>query len=207
MMARAPRVVAELGRPETPEETADRKAASSAAYRASKNVRNLIVALLVTLAVVAVIYLAVPQGAAPEREAVDVAASAQAAGGGQDLLVPIVPDDWRANSARFEGTMWRVVYAPPSGFVRIAQGLGEGENWPAQVLGGFAPTGTVTIDGIQWDVYDIPTAAARDGVDYALATAAGADTVLIYGSMDAATAQIAAEGVSDQILTLRGETR
>ena len=43
-MAKQPRVVAELGRPETPDETAARKAASSAAYRSSKTVRNLVVA-------------------------------------------------------------------------------------------------------------------------------------------------------------------
>ena len=53
-----PRIVAELGRPETPQETADRKAASSARYRSSKTFRNLVAALLITIAVVAVVYLA-----------------------------------------------------------------------------------------------------------------------------------------------------
>ena len=68
MMARAPRVVAELGRPETAQETADRKAEFSRTYRASQNTRNLIAALLVTLAVVVVIVFAVPRGSLPERE-------------------------------------------------------------------------------------------------------------------------------------------
>lgn len=204
-MASSPRIVAELGRPETPEETADRKATSSAAYRSSKTFRNLIVALLVTLAVVVVIRLSVPQADNSEHDPVDVAASAQAAGSAGLLLVPEVPEDWRANSARFEGRMWRVVYAPPSGFVRVAQGIDEGENWPAQVLGGFAPTGEVTIDGIRWDEYEIPRGAQRDSITYALSTPAGTDTVLIYGSTDAETAAIAARGVTDQILTLRGE--
>jgi hypothetical protein len=40
----AQRVVAELGRPETPEETAARKAESSRVYRSSQNFRNLIAA-------------------------------------------------------------------------------------------------------------------------------------------------------------------
>ena len=44
MMAQHPRIVAELGRPETPDETASRKAESSRVYRASQNTRNLIVA-------------------------------------------------------------------------------------------------------------------------------------------------------------------
>lgn len=207
-MASGPRVVAELGRPETPQETADRKAASSAAYRSSKTLRNLITALLVTVAVVAVIYLGVPRGSLVEPEPVDVPAAAQAAQASLDhtLLVPIVPEDWRANSARLEGQMWRVVYAPPSGFVRIAQGLDAPADWASRQLGGFAPTGSVSIDGIEWDEYTIPASARTDSISYALSTPAGTDRVLIYGATDPATAAQAARGVTDQIRTLREET-
>lgn len=208
-MAAAPRVVAELGRPETPEETAARKAASSAAYRSSKTFRNLLVALGVILAIVVVIVAIVPRGSLPEAEPADVAAAAASASAsvGQPLLVPEVPGDWRANSARLEGTsMWRVVYAPPQGFVRVAQGLGVSPTWVSETLGGLAPTGSVTIDGIVWDEYAIPSAAQSAGISYALATDAGADTVLIYGSTDAATAAMAAEGVTDQVLDLREES-
>ena len=42
MAQRPPRVVAELGRPETPEETAARKAENSRIHRASQNTRNLV---------------------------------------------------------------------------------------------------------------------------------------------------------------------
>lgn len=206
-MASGPRIVAELGRPETPEETADRKAASSATYRSSKTFRNLIAALVVTVAVVGIVYIGVPRGALAEPEPADVAGVAAdvSASLGRTVIVPEVPSDWRANSARVEGRMWRVVYAPPSGFVRVAQGLGATEGWATQELGGFAPTGTVTIDGIEWDEYVIP-AARVDTVTYALSTEAGADTVLIYGATNADTAAIAATGVADQIRTLREET-
>lgn len=208
-MAAAPRVVAELGRPETAAETADRKAAATAAYRSSKTFRNLIVALLLTLAVVAIVVFGVPRGAMPDPEPAEVTASAASASAavGQALLVPEVPADWRANSARLEGTsMWRVVYAPPEGFVRVAQGIGVGPTWVSETLGGLAPTGSVTIDGVTWDEYTIPSAAQSAGISYALATDAGADTVLIYGSTDAATAAVAAAGVTDQIRTLREES-
>ena len=208
-MASGPRIVAELGRPETPDETADRKAASSRAYRQSKTFRNLVAALLVTMAVVAVVYFGVPRGSLPEPEAADVAAAAETASASIDhpLLVPKVPGDWRANSARLEGSMWRVVYAPPSGYVRVAQGIGTDATWTSRILGGFAPTGSVTIDGIVWDEYTIPAASRTDTVSYAISTSAGDDTVLIYGATDAATAAIAAGGVTDQILTLREEAR
>ncbi|RKS93696.1 uncharacterized protein DUF4245 [Microbacterium sp. AG790] len=208
-MASAPRIVAELGRPETPAETADRKAAASRAYRQSKTFRNLVAALLVTMAVVAVVYFGVPRGSLPDPEEADVAAAAQSASAsiGHPLLVPVVPENWRANSARLEGSMWRVVYAPPSGYVRVAQGVGVDAGWATKVLGGFAPSGTVTIDDITWDEYTIPSAARTDTVSYAISTTAGSDTVLIYGATDASTAAVAAAGVTDQILTMREEKR
>lgn len=203
------RIVAELGRPETPAETADRKAAASAAYRSSKTFRNLIAALVVTVAVVVIVAFGVPRGEAPEPKPVDVAAAAESTSAslGVPLLVPEVPSDWRANSARVEDRMWRVVYAPPKGqFVRIAQGLATDAGWPTEVLGGFAPTGTVTIAGLEWDEYDIPDAARAGNVTYALATPAGEDTVLVYGTMTAETAAVAAESVADQVRNLREET-
>ena len=208
-MASGPRIVAELGRPETPAETADRKAAASRAYRQSKTFRNLVAALLVIMAVVAVVYFGVPRGSLPDPEEADVAAAAQSASAaiGHPLLVPVVPENWRANSARLEGSMWRVVYAPPSGYVRVAQGVDADAGWATKVLGGFAPSGSVTIDGIAWDEYTIPAAARTDTVSYAISTTAGSDTVLIYGATDATTAAVAASGVTDQILTMREEKR
>ncbi|MGB4777063.1 DUF4245 family protein [Microbacterium sp.] len=207
-MASGPRIVAELGRPETPQETAERKAESSQAYRQSKTVRNLVAALLVTLAVVAIVYFGVPRGSFDEPEPVDVAAAAENASAsvGHTVLVPTVPENWRANSARMEGGMWRVVYAPPSGFVRVAQGIDAPESWTSRILGGLAPTDAVTIDGIEWHEYEIPSSSRTDALSYAISTDAGADTVLIYGATDAATAAVAAAGVTDQILSLREET-
>ncbi|RZI80237.1 MAG: DUF4245 family protein [Microbacterium sp.] len=203
-MASGPRVVAELGRPETPDETAARKAESSRVYRSSQTFKNLIAALIVTVAVVAVVYFGVPRGTPPEPEPVDVAASAAAVQppSGGTVIVPEVPDDWRPNSARVEDGAWRVVYAPPSGFVRIEQGFGVPDTWVANVLGGRAPTGTTAIDGIEWDVYELDGTA---NLRYALATDAGDDIVVVYGSMTAETAEIAARGIADQIRTLREE--
>ena len=117
-MAREPRIVAELGRPETPDETAERKAESSRVYRSSQNVRNLVAALLATLAVVAVIIFGVPRGSAPEREPVDVAAVAEriAASEGRTVIAPEMSEGWVVNRAGIEGDgsarAFTVVYAP-----------------------------------------------------------------------------------------------
>ncbi len=207
-MAPSPRIVAELGRPETPEETADRKAAASQAYRSSQNFRNLIAALLVTLAVVAVIVFAVPRGSVPERPPIDVAAAAEDATATlqRPVLVPELPEAWRVNQADLStGTppTWTVLYAPPSGFLRIAQAFDAPEDWASRTVGGRTPDETVTIDGVVWDRYAIPESARVGNVSYALATRVGADAVLIYGSTDAETAATAAAALAPQLLALQ----
>jgi hypothetical protein len=210
-MAQAPRVVAELGRPETPEETAERKAAFSLAYRSSKTTRNLIAALLVTLAVVVVIVFAVPRGVPPAPEAIDVATIAKQvqASEGRTVIVPDAPKNWIVNSATVEGdttAAWTVVYVPPQGFVRIAQGFEADEAWPTRVLGGAGAEETVTIGGVEWDRYEIRDPSKAGNISGALSAQAGPDIVLVYGSADEKTLEQAAESVSAQILQLREET-
>lgn len=211
-MAQNPRVVAELGRPETPDETASRKAESSRIYRSSQNTRNLVAALLVTLAVVAVIIFAVPRGAPPAADPIDVAAVAEsiASAEGRTVLVPEVPEEWLVNRASIEGdstAAWTIVYVPDetSGFLRFAQGFDADPAWTTRVLSGAAVDGTVMIDGVEWDSYAIPDPSRAGNVSAALSTQAGDDIVLVYGSTDDATLELAAASVSDQILQLREE--
>jgi hypothetical protein len=199
------RIVAELGRPETADETAARKAAASQRYRSSKTFRNLVAAMLVCVAIVAVVYLGVPRGTPEEPPPVDVDASAASAAEsiGRSVIIPEAPADWRTNSARIEGGVWRVVYAPASGFIRVSQALSVEDGWAASELGGFAPTGTVTIDGIEWDEYDL--ASSVDNISYAIATDAGPDTIMISGATNAEQVESIADDLGDQIRALREE--
>ena len=211
-MAENRRVVAELGRPETPDETASRKAESSRIYRSSQNTRNLVAALLVTLAVVAVIIFAVPRGAPPAADPIDVAAVARSieSAEGRTVLVPEVPDEWIVNRASIEGdstAAWTIVYVPDetSGFLRFAQGFDADPAWTTRVLSGASVDSTVTIDGVEWDRYAIPDPSRAGNVSAALSAQVGDDIVLIYGSTDDATLELAAASVADQILRLREE--
>lgn len=211
-MATGHRVVAELGRPETPEETADRKAESSRVYRSSQTTRNLVAALIVTVAVVAVIIFAVPRGSIPEQAPIDASATAAALEDSvqRTLIVADAPEDWRVNSAGIAGdnpSAWTVVYAPPTGFVTIAQGFDADDAWPSQLMGGTRSNGTVTVDDIVWDRYQVSDASTNGNISYALATDAGSDIVVVSGSADAATTAIAAAAVTDQIRVLREETQ
>ncbi len=213
-MAEKPRIVAELGRPETPGETAARKAASSQAYRSSKTVRNLVAALLVTVAIVAVIVFAVPRGAIPERPPIDVAAVADSVSSslGREVLVPAVPESWRVNKATLEaddGQAWEIVYAPETGFVNIVQGFDADDAWASRQLSGAAASTTVTIDGVVWDVYEIADLERAGNVSHALSTTAGPDTVVVYGGgdIDADTVREGAAAVSTQIASINEEIR
>lgn len=81
-----PPIVAELGRPETPEETFARKAESSRLYRKRKTINNLVYSLLVSLGLVVFIVAIVPRNETPVAFDVDFASEAQSAQG--DFAVP-----------------------------------------------------------------------------------------------------------------------
>lgn len=213
-MASGSRVVAELGRPETPDETASRKAESSRIYRSSQTARNLIAALLVTLAVVAVVVFAVPRGSAPPREPIDVAAVAESIGSSYNrtAIVPDVPAEWSVNGAAMEGDStkaWTIVYVPDtdSGFLRVAQGFDAEPTWTTRVLNGATVDGTVTIDGIVWDTYRISDPTGAGNVTAAISTVAGPDVILLYGSATKEALHTAATGVTDDIRTLREDAQ
>lgn len=208
-MASGPRIVAELGRPETPEETADRKAEASRVYRSSQTFRNLIAALIATLAIVFVVTAMVPRGDVASTAKIDVAAQAQqvASGYGTKPLVPVVPSSWRVNAATVSGDevpTWTITYVPgKQGFLNIAQGFDADAGWDARLLHNAASDGTLTIAGIVWTRYEISDPAQAGNVSYALATAAGRDRVMVYGATDPDTAATAARTLADQIRSLR----
>lgn len=213
-MASTPRVVAELGRPETPEETAARKATASLAYRSSQTVRNLIAALLATLAVVLVIVLAVPRGDTAPRAPIDVAAVAQQVESARDVdvVVPVVPTTWSVNVAAVDedaDPVWTVVYALPSDgqFLRFAQAFSADDTWAAQQLRGAAPDGTKTVDGVVWQTYTIDDPATAGNITAALGTQAGDQYILIYGAASPDDLALVAGSVADQVRTLQTESR
>lgn len=208
-MSREPRIVAELGRPETLEETAARKAEFSKNYRASQTFRNLIAALIITLAVVAVIIFAVPRGEPATEREVDVAGIAADVESTMEspVIVPELGDFWRANAAELQGgatTVWNVTVAPADdeerGFIRIAQAFDADASWAPQLLNGSAPTDTTRIDGIEWDVYSL--GETSNNVSYAIGTQAGDDYILLYGSRSADSTAELAETLISQIRTI-----
>lgn len=215
MAERAPRVVAELGRPETPQETADRKAASSRVYRSSQSARNLIAALIATVAIVAVIIFAVPRGTPPDADPVDVPLIAERIGDaeGRTVITPETPAEWVVNRAGIEGDgatrAWTIVYASADeaerGFLRVAQAFDADDAWPARVLSGASPDDTVTIGGVVWDRYEVDPDRSGN-ISVALSAPAADDTVLIYGAASDELLDELATSVAADVLAIREGT-
>ncbi|MGM7671934.1 DUF4245 family protein [Microbacterium sp. A93] len=200
-------IVAELGRAETPQETAARKAEFSKNYRASQTFRNLVAALIITVAVVVIIVFAVPRGTPASEKAIDVARIASDVESTMEspAIVPELDDFWRVNAAELQGgatVVWNITLAPAAdderGFIRIAQAFDADAAWAPQMLNGTAATDTTEIGGLEWDVYTLNRDAA-DNVSYAIGTQAGDDYVLLYGSRSPESTAELAESLIPQI--------
>jgi hypothetical protein len=208
------RVVAELGRPETPDETAARKAESSRVYRSSQTFRNLIAAIIVTVVVVFIVIFGVPRGELPERESIDPAPIAEQATEslGRSIIVPAVPADWRVNIAEVSSdggsSSWSIAYVPDDeGFIRFAQAFDTDEAWARTALAGSAPTDTLQIDGVEWDVFEPADPSRAANISYALGTQAGPDYVLLYGAVSPEQAAELATVVTPDVKELQGVSR
>lgn len=193
---RPPREVAELGRPETPEETAERKARDSALYRQRKTVNNLVLSLIVSLAMVLVIVLAVPRGNYDSTRSVDVAALAEAAAdtAGMPLAVPDMPANWNATQAELRSStndqvsFWYVGYLTPSEqFAAFKQAQGANPTWIAAQLEDRTATGVETRNGVEWTLYEYPELSPDNtNTRYGLTTEMNEITYIVYGTAEKA---------------------
>ena len=211
LMAQAPRIVAELGRPETPEETAERKAAVVARPTApSKTTRNLIAALLVTLAVVARHHLRRPprRAARTARRSTSPRSREQVeAAEGRTVIVPDAPKDWRVNSAAIDGDSTarvddrlRAGRRASSASRRASTPTPPGRRACSTARVPRAPSRSTGSSGI---ATTSPTPPAPATCRAPSSTQAGPDTILVYGSADEKTLEQAAAAVSAQVRELR----
>jgi hypothetical protein len=207
---RQPRVVAELGRPETPEERAERLATNSRNYRSRKTVNNLVFSLLATVGAVIVLVLIVPRSDTPLTRQVDYANVAAQAQPGVDvpLASPMLPDGWGANVAQWrvggsDGvSSWYIGLLTPSNeFIGFTQALNANSTWRAEKLEKVPASGTVTIDGVEWDVHRNPAPPADQGnFEVALVTEAGTSSYLLIGTAPDEELAVLAGALSGQII-------
>ena len=198
MATKAPRVVADLGRPETPEETAARKAETSRKHRASQTVVNLAWSLGVSVAVMLVLVLVVVRPDLPAREPVDytLLAEQSESQAGQPLLSPELPQGWYANKAELNTgsdgvTTWVVGFITPSDqYIALNQGVEANPTWLGNQLTpkdrpGLEGTGGEQLDDVDWTVYDNRTAEDAGNFAYAMSAELGDSIVVLRGTADA----------------------
>ena len=209
---RPPAVVAELGRPETPEETAERKAQNSRNHRNRQTVNNLVLSLIATVGLVALIVLFVPRGQPQSAPAVDYKTIASQAHGAEPdtLLTPQLPSGWTSNAAELRTKTpdgvdaWYIgLVTPAKEYIGIMQGFKANDSWLATQVNRTLVSSTETICGLQWDVYDNRNSGQDNGnVDYALSTKAGSSTLVVFGTAQDSEFDTVTHSLCSQLGTL-----
>lgn len=195
-----PRVVAELGRPETAEETAARKADQSLKHRQRQTTINLVLSLGASLIVVLILVLIVPRGHPGDSRAVDVlvAANGVSAPDGHAVLVPKLPQTWSANSAELrhdpDGVVsWYVGYLTPTrlsddteiaqSYIGMYQVFNPNPTWIADLVGRNKTTSHLTIGGKTWAVYNNRSSTNNVGnARYVLRTETNNGMIILLGT-------------------------
>jgi Protein of unknown function (DUF4245) len=185
-----PRVVAELGRPETPDETAARKAENSRAHRANQTLRNLILSLIATVALVIVLVAVVVRPAPDATGNVNwhTIASQVDSPGSVPALDPTLPAGWTANAAELRydknsTAYWYIGFVTPNKeFIGMEQRFADDDTWITDNLNTDhlgAPT-SATTGSQKWTIYTV----TQDPGNYATTWEAtnGGGQVDIYGS-------------------------
>ena len=192
-MSKKPKIVAELGRPETPAETAARKAENSRLYRSRKTINNLVYSLLVTLGLVLAMYFLVPRAEGDPNWSIDYVEQSEIASKslGEELLVPAMPEQWRANAAELRNATngkvisWYIGFITPADkFIAFNEAFDADATWVSNTLKDYPATGEITIDGQKWTVYDNRSMKDAGNVQYALVTSSGRSTIVLFGTAD-----------------------
>lgn len=201
-----PAVVAELGRPETPDEIADRRAEASRQRRANQTILNLVIAIVASLGIVLFLVVVVVRPTPGPGPGVDfaLAAAQSQATASQPLLVPVLPTGWAANAAKFgqenQVESWYIGFVTPSTqFIALNQGINANPTWSAATLDGAEATGQVVIAGISWITYDQRSAENPGNHAFAMSTTAGANTVVLHGTAPDEEFEKLAISISEQL--------
>ena len=201
-------IVAELGRAETPQETADRKAAASTKRRTNQTAVNLAIATVVSL--IAAIGLVLTVGlvdSGSRIDPVDYAAATEEAQSSFDgqLIVPELPEGWVANRAeRVTGSdgvdAWEIGFVTPDQqYIALVQAIDANPSWVDDQVRGAQSGPIVTIGGTPWTSYDRRDVDDPGNVAYALVTETDSTTIVLAGTADDAEFEVLAEAVAKEL--------
>lgn len=201
------RIVAELGRPETPDETIARKAASRARHYANQTAVNLGLSLLASVALVVVIVVFVMRPDPPAQEPIDVATPAAEASAvlGVPVVAPEVPEGWEPNAAELRDgpagiSQWYVGWVTADDeFASVTQGIGADGTWLAATTREAAETGTVTVGDVEWTIADQRDRDGAGNLEYVAWTETDDSTLVVAGTADDAEMLELVEAVTAEL--------
>jgi hypothetical protein len=202
-----PRIVAELGRPETPEETAARRAENSRKHRANQTLLNLVLALGASLAIMLFLVLVVVRPDGATRQGVDW--RKDAAGSQVNSSVPLAAPDlsskWSANTDGLDNggdgvKAWSIGFITPSNqYIGLVQGIKANPTWVSNELQQARATAETRIDGVTWQIYDRRDADDPGNYAYGLSTVIGANSIVLHGTGTNAEFRTLAKAVSTNL--------
>jgi hypothetical protein len=213
--AKQPRIVAELGRPETPDETARRKAENTRKHYANQTAVNLTLSIVASLAVVLFLVLVVVRpGGTVNRQEIDYQSVAQSAESNVDvaLAAPDLPSGWTSNRADIStGTAdgvatWYVgLITPTEQFIALEQGVDANATWVANAVQARPATGSTTIAGLDWQVYDRRDGESPGNYAYSMTTTVDRSSYVLHGTADDVEFEQLATALAEQLAEQTGD--
>lgn len=210
-----PRIVAELGRPETPDETARRKAENTRKHYANQTAVNLTLSIVASLAVVLFLVLVVVRpGGTVNRQEIDYRSVAQSAESNVDvpLAAPDLPSGWTSNRADIStGTAdgvatWYVgLITPTEQFIALEQGVDANATWVANAVQARPATGSTTIAGLDWQVYDRRDGESPGNYAYSMTTTVDRSSYVLHGTADDVEFEQLATALAEQLADQTGD--
>ena len=171
------------------EDVAAIKAENSRAHRAAQTVRNLVWALLATLAVVLFLVFVVVRPDPAPHDPIDYGAIAAQAQGelAASIAAPVLPEGWQANDAELRAAgeipVWYIGFiTPEQQFIALNQGIDANPTWVDNLLERAQSTGSRVIGNRTWTVYDHRGDADPGNLAYALVTEYQESTFVLYGT-------------------------
>ncbi|MFJ4075593.1 DUF4245 domain-containing protein [Curtobacterium sp. NPDC089991] len=200
-------IVAELGRPETAEETWARKDAARTARRQHQTAFNLVIALIASLGIVLFLVAVVVRPNTTVDRTVDYQQIAADAHVGDIILAaPDLPSGFTSNRADFSDKtsddvdVWTVGFVTPDKqYLSLQQGVDANGSWVSNQLDQRPSTGTRVIDGTKWTVYDRRAEGSDAGNHaYSLVSTFGTNTIVLSGTADDSSYRTVATAVTKQ---------
>lgn len=201
-------IVAELGRAETTEETWARKDAARTARRQHQTAFNLVIALIASLGIVLFLVAVVvrPDTTIGDRTVDYRQVAAQAEVPGVTLAAPVLPKTFSGNRADYKDktsdgvSVWTVgLLTPDKQFIGLQQGIDANATWVSNQLDQHPATGSRTIAGTKWTVYDRRADGDAAGNQaYSLVSSFGKNTVILSGTANDRSFRTVATAVGEQ---------